>query len=160
MQTWVNSNKTLLQTTIDERDQLDEWLGGNITNYESQIDSLDSQIATRNSQINSLDAQITSLQSEIDTLEAPQLHLVNYEATVHTVWLGTDYVTVEGTIFNSGSNSATNVILTVRVYDSGMTLIETEQLAFVTIIGKSYKDFDTSISAEGAYYTTKQLTYD
>lgn len=146
LQTWLYGNISLLQTTTAERNQLQTWLDGNITNYESQISSLN--------------IQITNLQNQIDSLKAPQLHLVNYESTVTPVWLGTDYVTVKGTIFNSGSNLATNVVFTVRIYDSGGTLLKTEQIAFGTISGKSYKNFDTDIGAEGANYITTTLTYD
>ena len=129
----LQTDKSSLQSQVSsletEYNQLQTCLDGNITNYESQI-------ATLNSQIDSLEAQITSLQSEIDSLKAPQLHLVNFESTVTTVWLGTDYVTVKGTIFNSGSNFATNVVFTVRIYDSRGTLLKTEQIAFGTISGK------------------------
>ena len=75
LETWLDSNKTLLQATINERNQLQTWFNGNITDYESQIESLDSQIATLQSQVNSLqtdkstlEGQVTSLQDEIDGL--------------------------------------------------------------------------------------------
>ena len=122
-------------------------------NLQSQVNSLQTDKST-------LEGQVVSLQVQINALKASQLHLVNYEATVYDVWLGTDYVTVKGTIFNSGSNSATNVFLTIRIYDSEMTLLKTEQIAFGTIIGKSYENFDTDIYAEGAYYVTRALSYD
>lgn len=44
LQGWLDDNKTLLQTTIDERNQLQTWLDGNIINYELQIQNLNSQM--------------------------------------------------------------------------------------------------------------------
>jgi len=151
LETWLDGNKTLLQT----------WLDGNVTDCESQIQNLNSQITTLNSQINFLNTQITSLQNEIDSLEAPQLHRVNVEWSDHHPLFGSPYISISGTIFNSGTNSAYNVILTVKIYDSADTLLKSEELSFGSISGKSYKNFDTDIGYSGdAYYITTTLSYD
>ena len=68
LQTWLDGNKTLLQTAINKRNQLQIWLDGNITNYESQLTAKDSQIQNLNSEIGSLNAEITTLQNKIDSL--------------------------------------------------------------------------------------------
>ena len=161
LETWLDSNKTLLQTTINERNQLQTWLDGNVTDYESQIESLNSEITTLNSQINSLNAQITSLQSEIDSLKAPQLHRVEVYWTDNHPIIGSPYVNIYCSIFNSGSQTAYSVVYTVRIYDAYDTLLKTEEIHLGNIAGKSYQTFDTDIEYSGdADYVTTTLTYD
>jgi len=106
------------------------------------------------------DLEYNALQNERDSLKAAQLHLINYDEEIHSIIFGTDYVTVGGTIFNSGTYSATNVAFTVRVYNNAMTLIETKLISFGTILGKSYVNFEDVIYAEGAYYVTEEVTSD
>lgn len=189
LETWLDSNKTLLQATINERNQLQTWLNGNITNYESQltakdnqiqslnseiatlnsqidslntqIESLNSQIATLNSQINSLNAQITTLESEIDSLRAPQLHRVEVYYTDNHPIIGSPYVNIYGSIFNSGSQTAYSVVYTVRIYDAYDTLLKAEEIHLGNIAGKSHEAFDVDIEYSGdADYITTTLTYD
>lgn len=109
---------------------------------------LDDEISDLRMQIQDLQRQIQDLQ-QIPDLQS-QLYLLNYEATVHTIEFGTDYVTIKGTIFNSGSDSVSNVFLYIRIYDIEDSLIKTEEVPLGTIAHKSYKNFDTDIEAEGA----------
>jgi len=130
------------------------------------IDQLNAVINQLNAVNNQLNEEISDLQIQIQELERildlqhtgiSQLHLLNYETTVHTVKLGTDYVTVNGTILNSGSDSITNVFLLVRIYDSEGSLLKTEQISLGTVEGKSHKNFGTDIEAEGANSVTFYL---
>lgn len=125
----------------------------------SEYNSLQSEYNNYKSMHHYTDSEYHELEDEIDSLKAPQLHYVNYEEEIHFVWLDTDYVTVKGTLFNSGTYRAKNVVLTIRVYDSEGALLETEQISFGNIYGKSYQNFDERIDAEGAYYVATQLTY-
>ena len=83
LETWLDGNKTLLQTTINERNQLETWLDGNVTAYESQIATLNSQIDSLNDQINNLQSQVNSLTTENNNLQIQkdtlqnQLNLLN-----------------------------------------------------------------------------------
>lgn len=61
---WLNGNKTLLQETIVEKNQLESWLEDNTTGYEFQIQILNTQIEYLTAQIVSLNAVIISLQNE------------------------------------------------------------------------------------------------
>lgn len=65
LDTWLDANKTFLQTTIDERNQLQTWLDGNITNFEFQIQNLNSQIGDLQREIFSLENEIRRLNSSI-----------------------------------------------------------------------------------------------
>lgn len=139
-------------------------LQSQINTLKTEKDSLNTTYQSYVSTHSHTNSEYDTLKNERDTLRAPQLHLVNFEDTIYSSVMYTDYVTVKGTIFNSGSNSATNVVLTVRLYDSDDTLIKTEQIAFLPILGKSYENFDLGylerISGEGVKYVTTSLTYD
>lgn len=149
----LNTQKNSLQNQVSNL-QTDK------TNLENNVTALQNQVNTLQTDKNNLQTQVNNLQTQVNNLKAPQLHLVNFESRVTTVWLGTDYVTVKGTIFNSGSNSASNVVFTVRLYNSASTLLKTEQITFGTILGKSYENFNTDIGAEGVSYITTSLTHD
>ena len=111
--------------------------------------------------VNRLQNQVNNLQSQIDSLNAPQLHEVNIRWSDHHPLFGATHISISGTIFNSGTNSAYNVVLTIKIYDSADTLLKSEELSFGTISGKSYKNFDTTIEYSGdAEYITTTLTYD
>ena len=139
-------------------------LQSQINTLKTEKDSLNTTHQSYVSTHSYTNSEYDTLKNERDTLRAPQLHLVNFEDTIYSSVMYIDYVTVKGTIFNSGSNSATNVVLAVRLYDSDDTLIKTEQIAFLPILGKSYENFDLGylerISGEGVEYVTTSLTYD
>ena len=101
-----------------------------------------------------VDKEITVETVEKKQVSMSQLHLINYESTVYPVWLGIDYVTVKGTIFNSGNDSIQNIFLHIRIYDGKGSLLETKEISLGTIAGKSYKNFDADIEAEGANSVT------
>ena len=107
--------------------------------------------------MNKVDKEITFATIERKYASMSQLTLVNYEATVHTVKLGADYVTVKGTLFNSGDDQIKNIFLHIRICDSEDSLLKTEEIPLGTIEGKSYKNFDTDIEAEGANSVTIYL---
>ena len=105
--------------------------------------------------------RVNRLQNQVNTLKASQLHEVNVRWSDHHPLFGATYISISGTIFNSGTNSAYKVVLTVKIYDSADTLLKSEELGFGTISGKSYKNFDTTIEYSGdAEYITTTLTYD
>jgi prefoldin subunit 5 len=183
LQEWLNENKTLLIKT-------QEWLDQNVTKYNLKIDSLNSQIASMNLTIIDLtnqnsklkiwlegnktlliktqewlernityyNAQIATLQSKIDSLEAPQLH------GVEVYWedyYPSPYIHVYGSVFNSGSLTAYNVVCTVRIYDKYNRLLKTENIGIGDIDGKSYRAFSNIIEYYGdADYITYTLTCD
>jgi cell division protein FtsL len=149
-------------------------LVGTITYYESKISSLNSRITTLQSQVASLEAErdrlqsqvaslsdtISSLEREIDSLKAPQLHEVEVYWKDHHPLFGKPYIEIYGSIFNSGVETAHNVICTVRIYDKYNTILKTEEIHLGNIDGKSYKTFDETIEYSGdADHVTTSLSY-
>lgn len=100
-------------------------------------------------QVNTLQTQNAQLQNEIAAHNAPQLHEVNVQWTDNRPRFGSPHISIRGSIFNSGSESTHDVILTVRVFDSAGTLLKSEELHLGTIYGKSYIAFDVDIPYSG-----------
>lgn len=122
---------------------------------------LENQIADLQNQVTNLQNQISSLQNEIDSLKTPQLHRVEVSWTDNHPWFASPYIDYYGTIFNSGSQTAYSVVLTVRIYDASDTLLKTEEIHLGNIAGKSYQAFDVDIEYSGdADHLTSALTYD
>lgn len=142
-------------------------LQGQIGNLQSQINSLESQYNqlqsqkdTLQSEVDALKTQNDGLQNEIEALKASQLHKVDVHWTDHQRY-PSPYVSIQGSIFNSGSDSAYNAILTVRIFDSVGTLLKSEEIHLGKIDGKSYIAFDVDIPYSGdADSVTTTLTYD
>ena len=120
-----------------------------------ELSDLQTQMQGLQTQIQDLRTQIQDLQQKSDVQS--QLYLINYEAAIHTVELGTDYVTIKGTIFNCGTDSVANVFLYIRIYDIENFLLKTEEVPLGTIAHKSYKNFETDIEVEGANSVTLYL---
>jgi len=179
-QSLQNLISTLDMQNSDLRKEIDTLQTRN-TNLQSQISSLQSQINNLKSQINSLKTQNDQLQSqedvlrsevdalqtqnsrlqnEIEALKAPQLHEVDVRWTDHERY-PSPYVSIQGSIFNSGSETAYNAILTVRIFDRAGTLLKSEEIHLGTIDGKSYIAFNVEIPYSGdADSVTTTLTYD
>jgi len=107
--------------------------------------------------------RVNILQNQVNILKAPKLHVINVRWVAHhPLFAATpSYISISGTIRNSGRNPAYNVVLTVKIYDSSDTLLKSEELSLGTISGKSYKNFHTTIEYSGyAEYITTTLTYD
>lgn len=137
------------------------WLYTRINSLQNQVNALETDKDNLQNQINSLQTWLDGNITEIDSLKTPQLHKVNVEWSDHHPWFASPYISTSGCIFNSGTYSAYNVVLTVKIYDSADTLLKSEELIFGTISGKSYKNFDTTIEYSGnAYYVLTTLTYD
>lgn len=70
------------------------------------------------------------------------------------------YAHVEGSIFNSGERTASNVVLVLRLYSSGDTLLKTESLDIGYIGAKQYRSFSIDIYYSGdAARCSWQLSY-
>jgi len=135
------------------------------TNLQSQIsnfkDQLKSQADYFQSQVDALQTENNRLQNEIEALKAPQLHKVDVQWTDHQGRYPSPYISIEGSIFNSGSETAYNTILTVRIFDSASTLLKSEEIHIGTVAGKSYNAFDVDIQYSGrADSATTNITYD
>lgn len=78
-----------------------------------------------------------------------ELHFVNFEWNDHHPLLGSPYVHVEGTIFNSGERNAGDVELTIRIYNSAGTLLSTETMDAGDITSKTYKNISIDIHYSG-----------
>lgn len=130
------------------------------SSLQSQINSLNVDRINLQSEKASLQTQVTTLQSEVNSLKAAQLHEVNEKWSDNHPLFSSPYISISGAIFNSGTNSASNVMLTVKIYNSAGTLLKSEDLTFGTIQGKSYSNFDTTIGYSGdAAYIITTLSY-
>lgn len=180
LQTWLDGNISLLQTTIAERDQLQTWLDGNITNYESQINLLNTQITNLQSQIDSLNttyqdyvsthshsnSEYDALQSEYnnyvathhhtdseyDALKAPKLSLLSLSSSDERPWLATPRLHVYGEVWNVGTDTAYSCKLHVVAYQGAVKAIDT-YVSLGTIAGENRKSIDENI-----YYSGEALT--
>jgi uncharacterized coiled-coil protein SlyX len=124
-------------------------LNSQITEKDNTIASLNSQITSFRDQITGLIAQISSLNSQIEDLKKPQLHNVNFEWSTYEPWVGQHYIHVTGTVFNSGTYTASNVKIEVKIYNSNMVLIKSGTINLGSIPGKEYTNFDTTIEYDG-----------
>lgn len=171
----LTSVKSSLQSKVDD-------LNKNITDLQNQIDSLETKKTNLQNLVNSLTDDKADLQDEIDDLdeeiedleseiwdleweiyllEEPQLHRVETYWSDNHPLIGSPYVNYYGIIFNSGSYTALNVVITVRIYDSYDTLLKTEEIHMGSIWGKDYQTFDVDIGYSGdADYITTVLDWD
>lgn len=136
--------------------------------FYSSTDSLQKEIIRLETEVNglqldkaSLESQVSDLDSQIDSLSEPQLHQVNLVWSDFHPDIGNPAITISGNAFNSGTELAYNVILTVEIYDNNDKSLRSEELSLGTIEGKSYQSFDTSIIYFGgdADHVTTSLTF-
>jgi polyhydroxyalkanoate synthesis regulator phasin len=181
----IATKDSQIQTLTSQKNQLQTWLDGNITYYNSQISSLNSQIAdlqnqknqlqtwlsgnitnyetqisSLNVQITDLRNQITDLRNQIDTLRAPKLIKVNLRADdVRHVysWDPDDNLHVYGQICNVGTNWAYNCKLHVVAYQSGVVAIDTH-IILGTIAGESWTSVDSTVYYSGSALTDWTIT--
>ena len=78
-----------------------------------------------------------------------EVYLINFKWTDHHPLLGSPYVHVEGTIFNSGSRTAGRVQLIIRIYDSSNQLLKTETMDIGDIAPKDSTSINTNIQYSG-----------
>lgn len=71
----INNKDNTIQTLTTQNNQLQTWQEGNITYYNSQLSSLNSQITNLQNQISSLNAQIANLQNQIGLLNDIVIHV-------------------------------------------------------------------------------------
>jgi len=162
-QSLQNQVSTLETENSDFREQIGTLQSQN-TNLQSQIsnfkDQLQSQEDYFQSQVDALQTENNRLQNEIEALKAPQLHKVDVQWADHQRY-PSPYISIEGSIFNSGSESAYNTILTVRIFDSVSALLKSEEIHLGTVAGKSYNVFNVDIQYSGrADSVTTTITYD
>ncbi len=135
-------------------------LQNQVSALETENSDLQEQIGTLQSQIDSLESQNNGLHNEIEVLKAPQLHKVDVQWADHQGRYPSPYISIEGSFFNSGSESAYNTILTVKIFDSASTLLKSEEIHIGTVAGKSYNAFDVEIQYSGrADSVTTTITY-
>jgi cell division protein FtsL len=155
----LQSDFSETQSTLSRSQSEVESLRGQLTEMQYRIVSLTSDLTEAQDTITSLETQLTESQSEVEALKASQLHKVNVHWADHERF--EPYVSIQGSIFNSGLESAYNTILTVRIFDIVSTLLKSEEIHLGTIAGKSYIAFDVDITYSGdADSVTTTLTYD
>jgi len=149
----LQTQNTNLQSQISN-------LQGQINSLKTKNDQLQSQQEILQSEVDALQTQNVNLQDEIEVLKAPQLHKVNVQWTDYPRY-PLPYVLIQGAVFNSGSESAHNAILTVRIFDKAGTLLKSEEIHLGTIEGKSYIAFSVDVPYSGdADSVTTTLAYD
>jgi len=106
-------------------------------------------------EIDALNTQITSLQRIIEDLEAPKL--VTALAVVDQRPLyQTPYFEITGTVWNVGSDTATNCRLHVIMYQ-GSAIAEDTYISLITINGESYRTVDEKIFYAGTKITDWEI---
>lgn len=136
------------------------WAYSEISNLRGRVNSLETDNDNLETQVSNLQTDKANLQTEVNSLKAPQLHKVEVYWTDNHPWFASPYIDYYGTIFNSGSQTAYSVVLTVRIYDAYDTLLKTEEIHLGNIYGKSYETFDVDIGYSGdADYITTTLSY-
>ena len=149
----LETDKSNLQSQVNS-------LQNEVNSLEIGNSNLESQINNLLDQISDLEYQNTVLQNEVDSLKLPQLHTVEVYWTDKHPLTGSPYINIYGSIFNSGSQTASSVVLTVKVYDVYDTLLKSEEIHLGTIAGRSYKSFDVDIEYSGvADHVITTLTY-
>lgn len=81
-------------------------------------------------------------------LQRGQLEVIDSTWNDNHPLFGSPYVHLECTIFNSGSSTAGDVQLVIRIYDGG-TLLKTETMNIGNIAGKTYKNISIDIQYSG-----------
>jgi hypothetical protein len=100
------------------------------------------------------------LQTEVDSLKAATIEQVNFDWTDNHPLIGSAYVVVSGTIFNSGTKSANNVVITIRIYGGSNDQLGSGTISLGTISGRSYKNFTQGFNYGGdAYYVLWDVTH-
>lgn len=143
------------------------WLYITIDGQQKQINSLETDKKSLEYQVRDLQETNTNLESYgndllnmVNSLRAPQLHEVNVAWSDNRTSPDSPHISLNGTIFNSGEESAPNVKITVEIYDNVGNSLKKEEVLLGEIAGKSYKNFDTDIAYSGdADYITKELTF-
>lgn len=137
------------------------WFYSSTDSLQKEIIRLETEVSSLQLDKASLESQVSDLDSQIDSLSEPQLHQVNLVWSDFHPDYGTPAITISGNAFNSGTELAYNVVLTVEIYDNNDKLLGTEELGLGTIEGKSYQSFDTSIIYFGgdADHITTSLTF-
>lgn len=157
---WAYSEIASLRDRTNSLETDNDDLQTQVSGLQTDKSDLQSQVNSLETENNQLDAQIASLQSEIDSLKEPQLHKVEVYWTDHHPLFSSPYISIEGTIFNSGSQTAYSVVYTVRIYDASDTLLKTEEIHLGNIYGKSYETFDVDIGYSGdADYITTSISH-
>mgnify|MGYP001029507947 CR=1 FL=1 len=135
------------------------WLYMRTDSLQKQVNALETDKNNLQGQVNSLQTDKTDLETQVDNLKAPQLHQVNIAWSDYHPWFSSAYISCSGTIFNSGTETSSNVKITVRIYNSAETLLKSEVILLGEIEGKSYKNFSDDIAYAGdADHITTEVT--
>ena len=156
----LQSQKSGLENQVDGLQNQVGNLASERDDLQDQVDSLTIENGDLQSQVDYLIDEKNDLWWELSFLKEPQLHKVETRWRDDT-WDVPPHINYHGSIFNSGSWAAYNVVVTVRIYDAYDTLLKTEEIDLGSINGKSYQAFDVDIDCSGdpdSVYST--LTYD
>ena len=128
------------------------------SDLQTQVDGLASDKNSLQNQINTLTSDKNYLQYQVDSLEESQLHMLN-EGYID-LYLE-PYVNCYGTIFNSGTKTAYNVVTTWKIYDVQDVLLATREIPIGQIQGKSFQAFDMNVECYGTPdLVTYEITWD
>ena len=120
-----------------------------------QVNDLTNERGDLRREIDALNTQITSLQRIIEDLEAPKL--VTALAVVDQRPLfQTPYFEITGTVWNVGSETATNCRLHIILYQ-GSTIAEDTYISLSTINSESYRNVDEKIFYAGTEITDWEI---
>jgi hypothetical protein len=109
-------------------------------------------------QVDTLTSDKIELQSQVDSLEESQLHMLD---DGYIDLFPEPYVNCYGTVFNSGTKTAYNVVTTWKVYDAYDTLLATREIPLGHVEGKSSETFDIDVACQNSPgLVTYEITWD
>src|SRR3990170_5371549 len=138
--------ETKINATSDKDVQIAS-LESQLADLQNQIGSKESDIIAKENYISAQEELIANYSSLVDDLEAPLVHRIEFTWVDHQT--PSSFVTVSGSVFNSGWKTAYNVVETVYIYDASNTLIKTHPINLGNIAEKSYQEFNVDISYSG-----------
>ena len=94
--------------------------------------------------IDNLEKTNNELQLELETVKEPFFYDLKNEYTDY-YWMDPPYIRCKGISFNAGFEDATNVILTINLWDPVGWLITSKSFEMGDIKGRDYQNFDVNV---------------
>ena len=147
-----------VNSLVTERDALKQQVNDLIVERDTlkqQVNALTNERDDLKAQIIFLQNQIANLEDEVNRLKAPKL--VTALAVVDQRPLfQTPYFEISGTVWNVGSDTATNCRLHVIIYQ-GSAIAKDTYISLITINGESYRTVDEKIFYAGTEITDWEI---
>jgi hypothetical protein len=144
----VNNKNADYDNIVDSKTKLEMWLAGNITQLNSQYNTLNITYQNYMSTHSHTNSEYDSLQSSYNALRAPLLIGI-LSTDDYRPWYGGASLHVYGNVVNVGRDTAYNAVLYVEAFQGAVLTFNTT-ISLGTITGISFATYvDSSISYTG-----------